>query len=600
MTVNAPRPHRPSPTEELLPKGPAGTGAGAAWHARVDCGREVGAGFLVSTREVLTCAHVVRDARHSPVEVTFPHASGLGPVAARIVMDGGWAGGDLDPGDLAVLELAHEVPLAPVEFATPDEGYGEPPPRLLLYGFPDRYDEGTVAEYRITAAGRLRDEWVQLEAWTGHGQPVAPGFSGAAVVLAATGRAVGMVTSATGERGARMLPAAVLARYAPRLAELVPTPGFAPAAKSTLRGLLADVVRTGAPCVPDQLYAEAVDPVTGPPLPPGGFRSLWDVLWYLLFEVADPAAPGRFARRLADLVDDPDLRFALHRWAGTTPRGTAPAAPVDPAAPDWSPIVVELERSGAGGGQYLAEVSAYRDGHRRLVGSRTLAKRELSRYVAERVDAAFRELPHGAPVLIAFVLPRRSLNEPVAQWPRGADDPSPLGCLYPLVVMDRDRRRQGSLQHALRRKWHQLDGRAGTELVRVECGSTEDQGRLTVRLFDDGHVMAFTAPPKSPRMRQLFTAGLNGSVPVMLWPRTGCDGRHDADGPCTGGTFLDELRAYLAGLPPSEIPLRVRALRKDVYLSDDLAGHWARDLTLLWEDPRCFPEPTGHAASPVR
>ncbi|MER5489849.1 trypsin-like peptidase domain-containing protein [Streptomyces sp. NPDC002490] len=577
----------------------------AAWHARVDCGREVGAGFLVTARTVLTCAHVVRERAEAPVTVTFPQAAGLGPITARTVSDSGWGGGDLDPGDLAVLELPHEVPLAPVEFAAPEEGYEEPPPRLLLYGFPVHYDEGALAEYRVAAAQRIRDEWVQLEAWSGHGRPVSPGFSGAAVVLAGGGRAVGMVTSAdggSGARGARMLPAAVLARHWPPLADLIPTPGLTGPDRAGLRRLVAEAERSGAECVPDRLYTESVDPVTGPPLPPGGFRSLWQVLWYLLFEVADPAAPARFAGRLADFVAEPALRYALRRWAGFPDAPVAPARPVS----DWTPIVVELERSGSGGRRFLAEVSTYRNGHRRLLGSRTLDKRALPRYVTELVDAAFHELPHEARVLIAFVLPRGSLNEPVAQWPRGPDDPSPLGCLYPVVVMDRERRRQGSLQHALLRKWRLLDERAArdgpvpADLVRVECGSTEDQGRLTVRLFDEGHVMAFTAPPTSPRMRRLFTAGLNGSVPVMLWPRTGCAGGHGTGEPCPGGEFLDRLRTHLADLPPEEIPHRVRALRRDAYLCADRSAHWARDLSLLWEDPRHFPEPPGHAASPVR
>ncbi|MCX4663667.1 trypsin-like peptidase domain-containing protein [Streptomyces uncialis] len=627
---------------------PAGLPAAASWHARVDCGGEVGAGFLVSEREVLTCAHVVRE-RHTgaDVTVTFPHARPLGGVAARVVAHGGWGGGDLDTGDVAVLELERTVSLAPVEFAAPGDGYGDPPRRLLVYGFPARFDEGVLAEYRATATQRISDEWVQLEPWTGHGRPIAPGFSGAAAVLADTGRAVGMVTSADRggpARGGRMLPVAVLARYWARLTELIPTRGFGRADKETLRRLVTAAGADGPECVPDRLYAESVDPVGGPPLPPGGFPALWDVVWYLLSEVDDPAAPARFADRLADFVSDPEVRYGLRRWAargGPPPPAAPPAAtaavpppaptayppPVPPAvppppavpapsgvvyrerpsggvpgerpAPAWSPIVVELERSGSGRGQYLAQVSAYRDGHRRVVGARTLAKRALPRYVAERVDEAFHELPHGAPVLIAFVVPRALLNEPVDRWPRGAGDPSPLGCLYPLVVLDRERRRQGGRRHELLRKWERLDARERAELYRVECGSAEDQGRLTVRLWEDGQMMGFTAPPTSPRMKRLFAAGLNGSVPVLLWPRTGCDGRHGDGEPCAGREFLDELTAYVARLPPAELPSHIRALRSVVYLSDDPGSHWARDLTLLWEDPRCFPEPPGHAASPV-
>ncbi|MBC9724175.1 hypothetical protein [Streptomyces sp. TRM68367] len=67
-----------------------------------------------------------------------------------MVRHGGWAGRATDPGDIVVLELDHCVERAPAEFATPSEAYGDPPRRLLAYGFPKRYDEGTLAEYRAT------------------------------------------------------------------------------------------------------------------------------------------------------------------------------------------------------------------------------------------------------------------------------------------------------------------------------------------------------------------------------------------------------------------------------------------------------------------
>ena len=43
----------------------------ASWHARISCGRETGAGFLVSERHVLTCAHVVARSGTDEVGVSF-------------------------------------------------------------------------------------------------------------------------------------------------------------------------------------------------------------------------------------------------------------------------------------------------------------------------------------------------------------------------------------------------------------------------------------------------------------------------------------------------------------------------------------------------
>ncbi|MFD9909034.1 trypsin-like peptidase domain-containing protein [Streptomyces sp. NPDC059063] len=599
----------------------------ASWHARVECGRDTGAGFLVSDRHVLTCAHVVRDRAASAVAVSFPHRKDLGTVAAAVGAHGGWGGRGDDPGDLAVLELDHPVPIAPAGFAPPDHAYTEPRPRLVAYGFPRGYEEGTIAEYRATAAQLIADEWIQLEAWNAHGQPLAPGFSGAAVALADSGLVVGMVSAVAGTAGVRngrMLPAPVMARYWPRLAELIPAPGPERPARQRLRDLVeraenelekeAGAALAGAP---ERLYLDAVGPL-GPPVPPGGFASLWSAAWYVLWEVDVPGAVERFADRLAALVDVPP--------APRTPHEAPPASPG--GAPSWSPILVELARSGAGGDQVLVEVSASREGRRHPVGSRTLARGQVRPYVQERIEEAFGQLSSDAEELIAFVLPREWLNEPVAHWERSADDPTPLGCSYPLVVTDRARR-AGGLRHQLARKWERLDGKATTAVHRVECDADERPNKLRFRLRrDEADLAGFPAPPKSARLKPHFDVSLNAPAPVLLWPRVGCEhgqgGERGAEGvrtpgaesvhtpgaaggpcggprpgaaPCYGSVFLDALAAHLSRLPPAELPRHVLALRESADAADEPERHWARDIQLLWDDPRCFPDA---AAAPSR
>ncbi|WP_329573496.1 trypsin-like peptidase domain-containing protein [Streptomyces sp. NBC_01361] len=80
-------------------------------HARIECGRQIGAGFLVTGRKVVTCAHVIADSGVAPVTVTFPHQAGAAAVPARILSHGGWGGRPTDPGDLAVLELDEDAPV---------------------------------------------------------------------------------------------------------------------------------------------------------------------------------------------------------------------------------------------------------------------------------------------------------------------------------------------------------------------------------------------------------------------------------------------------------------------------------------------------------
>ncbi|QIJ62423.1 trypsin-like peptidase domain-containing protein [Streptomyces sp. JB150] len=555
---------------------------GYAWHARIVCGKEVGAGFLVSGRRVLTCAHVVRCSDTAKIAVTFPGRRDLDPVPASVAVHGGWRGGVTDPGDLAVLELAWEVPVAPAVFAPPGAERGSP--RLVAYGFPKGYDEGMLAEYRALPGPLIAGEWVQLEALTGHGQPLAAGFSGAAVTLDDE-TVVGMVAAVAGDRGVRvgrMLPTEVMARYWDELGELVPTPGHHADARRRLYALVRRAGEAGLRVDPDRLYVDAVGPF-GPPLPEGGFGSTARAAAYVQWEVPDPEAVTAFADRLADLLDARDGR----------------ARPAGPGAPDaaWSPIVVEIEHSGAGADQVTVEVSAYRDGHRRPVGARRLPRTGVRAYVQERIDAAFTQLAPDAEELITFVLPREWLNEPVARWECSPDDPTPLGCAYPLVVADRARHRSGRLRHQLAKKWQKLDVCGGTAPHRVDCSPAERPPSLRKRLRDhEAAVAAYAAPPTA--VRQHFEAGLNVPVPILLWPRAGCPGS-EHDGPCPGEAFLDELTESVTGVPPGDLPRHVRTLRETAEAADEPDRHWARDLQLLWDDPRCFPEPAACLHSPV-
>ncbi|WP_149549803.1 trypsin-like peptidase domain-containing protein [Streptomyces marokkonensis] len=556
----------------------------AAWHTRIECGNDVGAGFLVSARQVVTCAHVVAASDTSAVSVSFPNHAALGQVSAAVSVHGGWRGGGTDPGDLAVLELEREVPLTPAVFAPPGAERDIPLPVLSAYGFPRGYDEGALAQYRAVPGPLIADEWVQVEAFSGHGQPLADGFSGAAMTLA-DGSVVGMVTAVAGGRdvrAGRMLPTEVMARYWSGLSELVPTPGHTRDQLRELYDLVRRAEREGVTCDHDRLYVDAVG-AFGPSLPEGGFGSLASAAAYVQWEVSE--AVPRFAARLRGLLDHPGCR-------------SEPAPDVRPGhVTAWSPIVVEIDHSGVGPDQVTVEVSAYHDGQRRPVGTRRLPRSGVRAYVQEHIDEAVTQLAPGADELLAFVLPRGWLNEPVARWECGADDPTPLGCAYPLVVADRTRHRSGRLRHQLHKKWQKLEKGATASLHRIECGTPERPPTLRKRLWDDGTgLVGFASPPDAAR--EHFEVGLTVPVPVLLWPRAGCrEAGHE--GPCDGGAFLDELTASVAGVPPADLPHHVLSLRLTADADDEADRHWARDVQLLWDDPRCFPETAAPLHSPV-
>ncbi|MCQ4213725.1 VMAP-C domain-containing protein [Streptomyces longispororuber] len=536
---------------------------GAKWQARVVSGTEVGAGFLVTPRMVLTCAHVITD--EAPVTVTFPQLPGEDPVGARLHLHGGWRGGAA-PGDLAVLELDRDMDIPPAEFALPGAAFGDPPPRLLAYGFPRHYDEGTLAEYRAKADLLVGDEWVELVALDGHGQPMEGGFSGAAVTLAGSHRVVGMVTQTTGGRGvlaSRMLPLDVMARYWPDLADRIPCPAPAAGRPDTgrLHTLIEKATRTHLDCDPERLYRYAVGEF-GPDVPPGGFASLWAAAVYVLSEVDEPDAVARFTERLDALLD-------------------APAPPA--AAPRWTPVLVDVQRSGAGDDQALVEVSAYSAGRRHPVASRTLAESEVAAYVRDVIDDALAHLPPGTDELVAFTLPPKWLNWPVDRWPAGPDDPTPLGCAYPVVVTHPTRRQVGPLRR-LTRRWQDSAGRPVRAVHRVGCDGGGAASQRELRVAD---VAGFARPPGAvPDPR--FDAALSKPVPALLWPRTGCAKDHEPGAGCPGGTFLDELGRYVTGAHLAELPYRIMELREAADARDD---HWAGDVQLLWDAPHCFPDP---------
>jgi hypothetical protein len=269
---------------------------------------------------------------------------------------------------------------------------------------------------------------------------------------------------------------------------------------------------------------------------------------------------------------------------------------------------VEIDHSGAGPDQVTVEVSAYRDGRRRPVGARRLPRTGVRAYVQRRIDEAVAHLAPDADELVTFVLPREWLNEAVADWECGADDSTPLGCAYPLVVTDRARHHSGRLRHQLRKKWQKLDSGGGVEVHRIECGTRERPPSLRKRLWDgDAGLAGYAAPPT--RAREHLEVGLTVPVPVLLWPRTAsaCSAHEDTpgprtgsgDAPCLGTAFLDQLAASVAGVPPAELPRHVLSLRLTADAADEPDRHWARHLQLLWDDPRCFAETTATLHSPV-
>jgi S1-C subfamily serine protease len=144
-------------------------------------GRVVGAGFLVSERQVLTCAHVVAqalgireengDVPQGEVSLDFPLVAPGEQLTAKIV----WWQPDSDVAGLK-LDQAPPVGASPNRLVKADDPWGH---SFRAFGFPQGYNNGVWASGRVLA--QEATGWLQIEDVKETGYFVAPGFSGAPV-----------------------------------------------------------------------------------------------------------------------------------------------------------------------------------------------------------------------------------------------------------------------------------------------------------------------------------------------------------------------------------------------------------------------------------
>jgi S1-C subfamily serine protease len=149
------------------------------WHARIDADEELpralGAGFLIDSQCVLTCAHVVTGL--TTVRVSL--SGGSESLRASVERPTSWTRVD-DGGDLALVRLDVPTAVTPARFAKPEGRYwlGE----LRACGFPDGFEQtGLYVTLRTACDMRLGRDWWQLEVDRDRPECLAWGFSGAAV-----------------------------------------------------------------------------------------------------------------------------------------------------------------------------------------------------------------------------------------------------------------------------------------------------------------------------------------------------------------------------------------------------------------------------------
>ncbi|MEO7195121.1 MAG: tetratricopeptide repeat protein [Pseudonocardiaceae bacterium] len=204
------------------------------WRVRVrdGDGAVLGAGILLGTRYVLTCAHVLlwSDAPDRGTANAVPDVEviidfvGLHPVrsARAKVTDGGWVPpNDTDGGDVVLLELDAPAPIgstAPLRRLPVTRGRA-----VYTCGFPRGLKDGMWVNATLSGPCGPGGEWVQMDA-TSAGGPVRAGFSGAPVFDNVTQCVIGMMVGAyTDEESgiSYLLPVETILRHLPGVSEWV-------------------------------------------------------------------------------------------------------------------------------------------------------------------------------------------------------------------------------------------------------------------------------------------------------------------------------------------------------------------------------------------
>jgi hypothetical protein len=180
-----------------------------------------GAGVLIGSGEVLTCAHVVGGEGPARPTVAFLGSASDIRVSTRVTYrvppaeDG--------RGDLAILALDEPLPpdVQPARLGRGDTSVGHP---VQAFGHPPHLPDGVWTRGTVLGSAGPGAEWMQLSGVTLLDERVMPGFSGAGVFDVATDCVIGVVVASylvEARHVAWMIPMEVAGRYLPPLLALL-------------------------------------------------------------------------------------------------------------------------------------------------------------------------------------------------------------------------------------------------------------------------------------------------------------------------------------------------------------------------------------------
>jgi vWA-MoxR associated protein C-terminal domain/Trypsin-like peptidase domain/vWA-MoxR associated protein middle region (VMAP-M) 1 len=564
---------------------------------RIFSGKSViGAGFLISDRHLLTCAHVLPTALELPersVEFDFPLLAPGQRVQATVVFWQPENPGQLGE-DIAVLEVSPmTLPSGAqsVRLILADEPWGH---TFRTFGFPKKLDDGVWVEGVLKQ--RQAAQWVQMEDIKAQGYAIEPGFSGAPVWDETLGGVVGMVVAAEDEReeakAAFMIPSTVLGQAWKGLAYVT----------------LLDILTPHTASIIDNLavaYSKAC--------PEGWPRAFPVTLPEKISELDDmqPDQKGYSPalKFVAALVSDcrtfPQLSQDLQKWAEKQNSEFSnileQAREVERANKKSknSYLMMVVERSRATNGDcYTVKAWIIPDGQvykrQSVTGAiplkipggiaeaeNTFTCAELQSLLSAFLDESGKQRPLKN-LTIELFLPAELLHEPVDHWVMdGSYLDEPIGAQYHLVIRSSERlhprycSRYGDLWE---NKWEEMP-RPGETLAidRLILGDNANLNELSQQLKKPKIMgLKLFQEPLRVGEKSTFAALLAAAAPVAIWLRQPLP---DID---QSTTIDDLLECCPHGL--SEV---VKEQRGQAFSSKDSRepdSHIGEHLALLWED----------------
>lgn len=565
----------------------------------------IGAGFLVSKRHLLTCAHVVnaalglsedtQDKPESLIQLDFPLLAPNYRLAARVLF---WRPKQIGERgeDIAGLELIGELPptAQPLCLDSPEQPWEH---RFKAFGFPDGHPEG------VWATGQLLQEnavgWIQLEDTKEPGYRIQGGFSGTPIWDVSVGAAVGMTVAADTNESLKV-------------AYLIPTRILKSALDSFSDQELFSILDSSDKILND-LYQQAyefcrpegwigktpkglVDILQVLRDIPAGANGFPKILEFVAYLIVDSQLPQNQLKQLCTWAMAQMTEFQeVIDWVESKieSRKREALSQPNPHLMIWIEPIEEKGRERYTMKVWLAtqiKTQPEESWHYQPLCAEDWEEKRFDwEEIPEQIgmlvnDAGIGRHHNIDEVAIEFFLPYNLLNREVDQWVIRGEDCDPIGVDVNVTLRSQDRSSSSYLnfyQKKWQNRWRNLiqlqDSHAATVVISGDC----DCNIWKFELKKNEFVGCRVAQSNSPQdLKSFFQIVSRTTAPVALWLRNRL----------SHWQCQDPLEDVLA-CKILELPSQVKQKRIEAYTKPETARKLeiGSHLALLWENPYRLP-----------